>query len=715
MKLKKRHIKYAVFAVAAVLFIIITVFAIRPAYAAVEPTVELYETFKLQRSNMIMTTLRDIGWKAIKFMAFITKQAEFLLKASMEFISFGISSTVVNLISKYVNPLVGVLLGIGIVFFGLGIMLFIINDRNKILINFMLLLICLVGLPVLMNEMSEIAVAGMDMFISGDSNLGTTEVIAQNVTDFKYVDKTNFSDPANKNDFKDFTASWISIEETIDPGDRNLQNPEIFKHDVGVDANGNVNVVEADFGGWFGIGKSHYYRYNYDFMTIVMTLFATLFVFFFMSYKTIRISWEIAFTRAFAILVSPIDISSGARTKKILSQLITLYVTLIFVGMCFRFFVLAVSYTSIVISNPIYKAFIILFLALVAIDGPNIIERILGMDAGLKSGMAGMFTLFTGARFLSMLGGAASHIKHGGSNSSSDKDSKDGGSNSDSGGDAIYSENSSNSGNSSNNSEKTYGDSGSSSRQGVPYSGGFNSQNLNNADAHSSNISSGVAPSGSNISSNVTPSDSNEINSSGGNSNSNVSSTGNNNVQADNSSNSAVNASQQSVVEGNGVNAEAASSTVAAPLDSDNKFSGSGDEKQSGAVSGDVNKGDAAGISNEETHSAAASDPVPAANYDPTGNNGDNGLESSRNEIGSQTNNSVGNDIYAAGSSDVHIPNNAATGEKENNSNATAPGRNTAPTSPNNTAKIYGENNGSNAGAIPKTKFKSFNIPTNKK
>lgn len=702
MKLKKRHVKYAVFAVAAVLFITITVFALRPAYAAVEPTVELYETFKLQRSNMIMTTLRDIGWEVIKGLAYIVKQAEFLLKASMEFISFGISSTVVNLISKYVNPLVGVLLGIGIVFFGLGIMLFIINDRNKILINFMLLLICLVGLPVLMNEMSEIAVAGMDMFISGESNLGTTEVIAQNVTDFKYVDKTNFSDPANKNDFKDFTASWISIEETIDPGDRNLQNPEIFKHDVGVDANGNVNVVEADFGGWFGIGKSHYYRYNYDFMTIMMTLFATLFVFFFMSYKTVRISWEIAFTRAFAILVSPIDISSGARTKKILSQLITLYVTLIFVGMCFRFFVLAVSYTSIVISNPIYKAFIILFLALVAIDGPNIIERILGMDAGLKSGMAGMFTLFTGARLLSMLGGAA--FKHGGSNSSSSdkdgKDSKDSGGNSDSGGDAIYSENSSNSGNSSNNSDKTYGDSG-SSVQGVPYSGGFNSQNVNNADAHSSNISSGVDSSGSNISSDVTPSGSNEINSSGGNSNSNVSSTGNNNVQADNSSNSSVNASQQSV-EGNGVNTETTSSTVAAPSDSDNKIIGNGDEIQSGATSGDVNNGEAAGTSNEEMHSAAG-DPVPAANYDPTGNKGDNGLESSHGEISSQTNTSAENDIYATGSP-----------EKENNSNAAVPDRNTESVSPNNAAKVYGENNGSNAGDAPKTKFKSFNIPINK-
>lgn len=99
-----------------------------------------------------------------------------------------------------------------------------------------------------------------------------------------------------------------------------------------------------------------------------------------------RIIFEIVTAYLLAVIFSS-EISGGRKIVKILDNLKNLYIALLMTVVMIKIFVLANDYINARDFGTITKTFALLFFTLCLIDGPNIVEKVLGVDIGLSSSL----------------------------------------------------------------------------------------------------------------------------------------------------------------------------------------------------------------------------------------------------------------------------------------------------------------------------------------
>lgn len=110
-------------------------------------------------------------------------------------------------------------------------------------------------------------------------------------------------------------------------------------------------------------------------------------------------------------IISVTDIVAGQRVKEALKGFLMLFLSIFLICAILGIYFLAMTYINSLTVNGFLKFVFILGLSWSLIDGSNILERVLGVDLGLKSmgwGMAGMFTMGRlGSRLFFKTGGKA--------------------------------------------------------------------------------------------------------------------------------------------------------------------------------------------------------------------------------------------------------------------------------------------------------------------
>lgn len=145
------------------------------------------------------------------------------------------------------------------------------------------------------------------------------------------------------------------------------------------------------------IGNEFYYRYSFDFWSCILQLVSLVIIFLALSYKNVRIAYELVVSRILSVMYAA-DISNGERLKQILLFIRDTYITLCVSVLCVKLYtIFTEAITSFGITG-LAKGIVSIFIAFAVIDGPNLIERLLGMDAGLSSSMGRTMALFTMAR-----------------------------------------------------------------------------------------------------------------------------------------------------------------------------------------------------------------------------------------------------------------------------------------------------------------------------
>ena len=135
---------------------------------------------------------------------------------------------------------------------------------------------------------------------------------------------------------------------------------------------------------WF---NEFYYRYKVDYLSACIALIAYIIVYFSMAYKVVRIIFELAANRVLALLYSA-DLTGGQKTMKILTSIKDSYIVMLFSVIMIKLFTMMNTYISSKFPNDaLVRNLFILFIAFAVCDGPNIIEKLTGIDAGLKSGV----------------------------------------------------------------------------------------------------------------------------------------------------------------------------------------------------------------------------------------------------------------------------------------------------------------------------------------
>lgn len=366
----------------------------------------LFSTF----SNMVISFFRIIGWWIIRGLASLNKGLEDALNILFENLNFfgtpevGFGEDGGGLY-RSLMPLFWALLTVGLIIVGFLLMTNRLKNKVNIPTNLVLTIVLVLAMPTILNTLSAITQAAVGAFGSETSYMDT--LVRDNVTDLAYLDQNNFSPSSieNKNNFPDNgrVPVWAIIDaaETMDYNECN--NKDVFRNQLVVDSNGNYSLEENANKNFLGIEflDKLYYRYQINWTVLLVSNLMYLVALLFMGIKTGRYIFDIAFSGIFLMLVSPLDISSGQRTKKIIDEIINLFAAIIMTVLLLRIYGMAMSFSSHLPWLPALILQIAFSIALVG--GPNIVQKILGVDIGVGNELQ---TMASGAYLASALGRA---------------------------------------------------------------------------------------------------------------------------------------------------------------------------------------------------------------------------------------------------------------------------------------------------------------------
>lgn len=135
-----------------------------------------------------------------------------------------------------------------------------------------------------------------------------------------------------------------------------------------------------------GLGAVAYQRYHIDFLNIFLQLLATGIMYFCIGYSVLKLIFELLIHQLFGPIMAATDLTGGQRIKKYLSSIIGCYFGLIISSIIVLLYNKAVA--IIPNTHPLIKSMMVISLAIIFLDGPNIIAKYFGVNTGIRAGMA---------------------------------------------------------------------------------------------------------------------------------------------------------------------------------------------------------------------------------------------------------------------------------------------------------------------------------------
>lgn len=343
--------------------------------------------------NLILTGLRELFYLVLSFLYSFIKSCGDLLSKAYNVLTFDTQSRVNEIFGGALSTefLTAVVL-IVVVCIGIA---FILNSNSikgsKIIQNIMFGLLVVFILPTFINSVNGI-IASSDM--GNISTSSVNKIFSANIVDLKYCfGGDTVIDPTGEvhNGFPDdYDYSLLPMDELIKgsetPGiddvfTKTLLNRGSVDEELGDCSSGEI------FGNFISFLSSYYYRYKVDMFPIFLSEIATILVMVFTFFKVVRLCYELIVNHFFAYIFAITDIASGAKLREALKSILSTYVVLIYCSVAISLFN---TFQAWIFDSSIFNNFeasiCIIPVAMAVIDGPNLIERLFGIDAGIKSG-----------------------------------------------------------------------------------------------------------------------------------------------------------------------------------------------------------------------------------------------------------------------------------------------------------------------------------------
>lgn len=384
----------------------------------------------LNVSNMLTDIVRWLGWVFVKGLVFLVNELEKVTDNVLLIKTFFQNEEIISFIQT-IRPFLYILLAFSLLYVGYMLIFQKKFDREGIAINLFIALIVIALLGEGMDKSSEFTDEAIDAIgkdpIYGESSIGNT-IIKKNVTDLLMFDKNNWttSDLDTPNDFPTDKAGDISIKQrftkdAMDSMDISMSanGKEIAKHFLVLGEGGADKIAKFDQSG-LEFNNEYYFRYDVNWLTLLTTLCVIGFTLFSIAYKLARLSFELAFNYVLAIIIAPADVHDGQKTKKIIQSIFNTFLVIILIFLSMKIYITGTAYIAEELTGLAYLIALIAF-SVAVIDGPNIVERLFGIDAGLKSGWGVLAGAYAGGRALS---GLANMSKNGSVSKGSDSKNK---------------------------------------------------------------------------------------------------------------------------------------------------------------------------------------------------------------------------------------------------------------------------------------------------
>lgn len=348
------------------------------------------------QAGIISDAFRTILWTIVKALRSALNGFDNMLESIYDLLGFATSEQVQDFLSRnHIMPLIFIFLAFGLIYLGYSMITGKVDQKTNVFRNFLLMVIILTCMPVFISSMTDITMGAVHA-VRGtyDQETGVIgdEVLSESVTDLKFMANSGFNFTLGKqNGIEPDKICRIDVNEVVNPEDSDIGGQkDVFSQYVTEGYDGEETLKAIDYGGWLDIFPKLYYRFHLDWATIFITYLSLFIVIAFTCYKIARVILEIAVHQFLACLFGVTDLTSGQRTREVLRSLVSLYAVVFLTTVILKFYFLGVAFfkaqlSAGAIGKPVYVLFLIAAMLFV-VDGPNIIERTLGVDAGIKSG-----------------------------------------------------------------------------------------------------------------------------------------------------------------------------------------------------------------------------------------------------------------------------------------------------------------------------------------
>lgn len=354
------------------------------------------------QSNFIWDLLRQIGWVVVQGFVWVCQACESLYDAMYQLIDF----TQYSGFQDFVNTFKPLLYGIfAASLLAIGIMMIVGNRKHlEYLRNALLAVAVICAVPILFGKLNAVVISGKEAIESGVANNALT-LVQGNIDDLIYMANNGVNEQSKfavtGNSISAETIMNLPYKEQVESGDARLPDgwedvfsTELSKYDMTTGAY-ITDEIESSFLGLFP--APYYYRYKVHYFLIYISLLALTIAYIFTAYKVVRIIWELSVGYLLSVLFAA-DLTNGQRLIKILNIIKNNYIVLFLLSVFLRLYTIAVQYMGTLNMNSIHKTFFLVCLSFCLIDGPNLIEKILGVDAGLSSGFQKAFAMYGAMR-----------------------------------------------------------------------------------------------------------------------------------------------------------------------------------------------------------------------------------------------------------------------------------------------------------------------------
>ncbi|MBJ8107215.1 MULTISPECIES: pLS20_p028 family conjugation system transmembrane protein [Bacillus cereus group] len=373
-----------------------------------EEILKVLEEFSdyLQVGDIVNYVFRWIGWFIIQGLSLIVDALEGVTDAILGIKGFFNSPGVQEFVDM-LYPLFVVLLAISFLYIGY---MFIMNkqmNRSQIIINIFVTLSVLCLLSTGMTKVDKFTDDAISVVKSEQKGSLSDEIIKKNITDIAVLDQNGWKkkeDLNPKNNIPEKNIRQIDITEKIDKDfefakDKALSEggQDILKNKIVMDGLGVASLTELK-DGWFDFFPEKYYRWHWNFWNIFFTLLITGATLLLVSIKLARLFYELTFNYLLANILAPADVANGQKLKAVLSNILNIFVATIMIFLSLKLYIMGTEFLHDKLSGVPYLIALAAF-SMAVLDGPAVVERLFGIDIGLKSSwgmLAGGFALGKG-------------------------------------------------------------------------------------------------------------------------------------------------------------------------------------------------------------------------------------------------------------------------------------------------------------------------------
>ena len=373
-------------------------------------TVDILQTYSdiFILDTIFHRTMRELGWLLVTILSYIIDAISTVTSKLFVLDYFYNNPDVVKFIDSF-KPLIVVLFGLSFCIIGYQLMFTEKHHFRRVGVNILIALTVVLLLPMAMEKMNAITTSGVTAVMGQPQDI-TNTIIKENVTDLLLYDSVNFDKNAVKqlksdNKIDEKNIRYIDSTALIETGSSDvpdLKNKEVFENKLTVTEGGKVDKQSLNQG-WMTWWKEYYYRYYINFLCLISALAVVGATLVFTCFKLGKIIFELAYNKLLAILVAPADIGNGQRTKQIVQNIFSMFIVTFLIAVLLKFYILFVGLCAEI--KGIQSVILMIAGSFAVIEGPNIVERIFGVDAGLHSGFKTIMSAYLAGK--AVTGGAS--------------------------------------------------------------------------------------------------------------------------------------------------------------------------------------------------------------------------------------------------------------------------------------------------------------------